>query len=78
MRSYMLRVAGNYPGHKRYLATGWQCQACMGQVREDQDHLLTTCPGYADLRQDKDMETDQDLVEFFTKVMARREKRGWD
>ena len=77
VRSYMLRVAGNYPGHKRYIATGWQCQACMGMVREDQDHL-TTCIGYADLIQGKDIENDEDLVDFYTKVMARREKKGWD
>ena len=49
MRSSMLRVAGNYHGHKRYMATGWQCQACLGRVREDQDHL-TSCTGCADLR----------------------------
>ena len=77
MRSYMLRVAGNYPGHKKYLATGWQCQACLEQVREDQDHL-TSCSGYSDLIQDKDMENDEDLVDFFSKVMARRERNGWD
>ena len=26
-KCYMLRVAGNYPGHKRYKASGWRCQA---------------------------------------------------
>ena len=77
VRSYMLRVAGNYPGHKRYLATGWQCQACLGQVREDQDHL-SSCSGYSDLRQGKDLDSDKDLVDFYTRVMARREKEGWD
>ena len=45
VRSYMLRVAENYPGHKKYLATEWQCQACMQQVREDQDHPII-CIGY--------------------------------
>ena len=77
VRSYMLRVAGNYPGHLRYLGTGWQCQACLEQVREDQDHL-TSCSGYSDLLQGRDMESDEDLVDFFTAVMARREKNGWD
>ena len=77
VRSYMLRVAGNYPGHKKYLATGWQCQACMQQVREDQDHLVL-CSGYRDLLEGKDLESDEDLVDFFRKVMARREKNGWD
>ena len=73
----MLCVAGNYPGHLRYLATGCQCQACLEQVREDQDHL-THCSGYSDLLQARDMESDEDLVDFFTAVMARREKKGWD
>ena len=77
VKSYILRVAGNYPGHMRYLATGWQCQACMQQVREDQDHL-TLCGGYRDLLEGKDLESDEDLVDFFRKVMARREKNGWD
>jgi hypothetical protein len=66
VRSYMLRVAGNYPGHKKYLATGWQCQACMQQVREDQDHLVL-CSGYRDLLEGKDLESDEDLVDFFRK-----------
>ena len=33
---------------------------------------------YADLIQGKDIENDEDLVDFYTKVMARREKKGWD
>ena len=47
------------------------------QVREDQDHL-SVCQGYSDLRQDLDLENDNDLVEFFRQVMARRERQGWD
>ena len=77
VRSYMLRVAGNYPGHRKYLATGWQCQACLEQVREDQDHL-TSCSGYSDLQQGRDFESDEELVDFYREVMARREKNGWD
>ena len=73
----MLHVAGNYSHNKRYEATGWQCQACVLQVREDQDHL-SLCQGYADLRQGLDLETDDDLVEFLRQVMARRESHGWD
>ena len=47
----------------------------MEQVKEDQDHL-TYCSGYSDLPQGMDME--RDLVDFFTDVIARREKNGWD
>ena len=73
----MLKVAGNYSHHHRYAATGWRCQGCDLQVREDQDHL-TRCRGYADLLQGKDLDNDVELVEFFRLVMARREREGWD
>ena len=77
VRAYMLRVAGNYSHHSRYLATGWLCQACQLQVREDQDHLAS-CDGYKDLREGMDMDDDKELVKFIQKVMRRREKQGWD
>ena len=76
-RAFMLHVAGNYSHNNKYQATGWQCQACVLQVREDQDHL-SVCQGYSDLRQGLDLENDDDLVEFFRQVMARRERHGWD
>ena len=75
-RSYMLRVAGNFPNQKKYQRTGWLCQACDLRVREDQDHL-TSCKGYADLRDGKDLDHDSELVDFFRGVMERREKEGW-
>ena len=67
----MLHMAGNYSHNRKYKATGWRCQACISQVREDQDHL-GLCQGYSDLRQGLD------LVQFFRLVMARREQQGWD
>ena len=78
LRAYMLKVAGNYSHHSRYLATDWRCQACQLQVREDQDHLATTCDGYKDLREGKDMDDDKEMVDFFRMVMRRREQQGWD
>ena len=74
----MLRVAANYSHHSRYLATGWRCQACQLKVREDQDHLATTCDGYKDLREGKDMDDDKEMVDFFRMVMRRGEQQGWD
>ena len=76
-RSYMLKVAGNYPGHRKYEATGWLCQACDLRVREDQDHL-GQCPGYADLRGNLNLSEEDQLVEFFRLVMDRRRQEGWD
>ena len=77
IRAYMLRVAGNYSHHSRYLATGRLCQACQLQVREDQDHLAGfSC--YEDLREGQDFGDDKELVEFYQAVMKRREQQGWD
>ena len=39
VRSHMLDVAGNFPGHRKYEPSNWMCQACGGVVREDQEHL---------------------------------------
>ena len=36
---YMLRVAGNFPNHKKYESTRWRFQARHYMVREDQDRL---------------------------------------
>ena len=77
VRSHMLRVAGNYPGHGRYAATGWKCQACSLEVREDQEHL-SSCAGYADLRAGRDLRDEGELVTFLKNVMARRKTKGWD
>ena len=76
-RAYMLHVAGNYSRSRKYEATGWRCQACVSQVREDQDHL-GLCQGYSDLHQGLDLDMDDDMVQFFRLVMARREQQGWD
>ena len=77
-RSYMLHVARNYLHSHRYCsyyeATGWRCQACVLQVREDQDHL-SECAGYTDQRKDLNLDKDKD---FLGQVMARRERQGWD
>ena len=58
IRSRMLDVAGNYPGHNKYKASSWLCQACNLEVKEDQEYL-TVCV--------------EELVEFFNSVMERRE-----
>ena len=76
-RAYMLKVAGNYGGSKKYKSSGWLCQACGSGVREDHNHL-GHCTGYSDLLQGRDLATDRELVEFYSLVMDRRKRRGWD
>ena len=77
VRSHMLRVAGNYPGHMKYAATGWRCQACALEVREDQEHLAS-CEGYSDFRTGKVLAVESELVEIVKSVMARRKEMHWD
>ena len=77
VRSHMLRVAGNYPGHMRFAATGWRCQACALEVREDQEHLAS-CLGYNEFRAGKDLGNENELVVFYKNVMAKRKAMGWD
>ena len=77
VRSYMMDVAGNYPGHKKYKATMWRCQACDLEVKENQEHL-TVCEGYEDLRGDADLGNEKELVEFFNRVMGRRKEKEWN
>ena len=77
VRSHMLDVAGNFPAHKKYESSNWMCQACGGVVREDQEHL-TQCKGYEDLRGGTDLENQEELVKFFSKVMDRRKEKNWD
>ena len=77
IRSHMLDVAGNYPGHSKYKASLWLCQACNLEVKEDQEHL-TVCEGYQDLRGDADLDNEEELVEFFNSVMERRKLNEWN
>ena len=70
-------MAGNYPGHNKYAATRWRCQACQLQVREDQEHLVS-CMGYADIPTGKDLTVEDERVSFLMSVLARRKERGWD
>ena len=77
-RLYMLPFAANYSHDKRFAANGGVCPGCDGEedgtVVDDQDHVASSCPGYADLRADHDMDTDQGLVRFYRAVLDRRKE----
>jgi hypothetical protein len=38
----------------------------------------SSCEGYEDIREGRDLNDNKENVEFFSSVMARRERRGWD
>ena len=54
----------------------WTCEGCSGGIKQDgvrdtQSHILT-CQGYADLRSDKNLDSDKGLVDYFEAVIKQR------
>ena len=73
----------NFKNDPAFKANLWTCSGCnprtkhtvTEQTRTDdtQSHVLI-CDSYADLRKDKDLSDDKDLVDFFVAVISRRMK----
>ena len=45
-----------------------------GQLSLDTEEHILSCDSYADLREDKSMDDDQDIITYFQQVIERREK----
>ena len=61
----------NQPSNPVNRATLWKCTGC-GYV-DSQAHILW-CPAYQELREGKSLSSDIDLVEYYRKVLAIRDK----
>ena len=74
------RVANNFKNDKRFKAIGWACVGCLsngpitGQLPLDTEEHILLCGSYADLRENKSMDSDQDIITYFQQVIERREK----
>ena len=70
----LLPFAGNYSHSRKYEKTNFLCR-CEG-AREDEKHLMSTdCPVYTDIREQfGNLDNVNDLVNYFTMVLARREE----
>ena len=64
-------VQMNFKNDRKYKQNQWKCQDC--QIPDTQDHIVR-CPAYQQLRIDKDLNNDKDLVAYFRKVIKIREK----
>ena len=73
-RVRMQPFAGNFPGDRRFTKSNLLC-LCK-QEKEDETHLLSgNCRIYGDLRKKySNLESDLDLVAFYSAVLARRER----
>ena len=72
LRTRMLEVKNNFQGGRE--KSQLICEACEVCV-ETQDHILF-CSAYHDLRVDRDINNDLDLVDYVREVMKRRDKRS--
>ena len=70
MRTKMIKCCMNQSSDAANRAALWKCLAC-GYV-DSQSHLLH-CPAFQDLRIGKSLDSDLDLVDYFTKVLKMRE-----
>ena len=70
-RVNMLKLAGNFSHDKRFLKTNFLCRC---GLREEQEHIRTSCPMYADIRAKySNLDNDDVLVQFFRDVLERRD-----
>ena len=70
----LLPFAGNYSKSRMYERTNFLCRC--KKAREEEGHLKSTdCPVYADIREQfEELDNDDDLVKYFTMVLARRDE----
>jgi len=66
-------VKMNFMSDPAYSENLWTCEGCVGAnkldgFRDTQSHILT-CEGYADLRVNKNLDSDKDLVDYFDAVI---------
>ena len=65
--------AGNYSNDKRFSRTDWLCKC--RESREDEAHLMSgQCKVYGDLTEKYSDFTDDSLIQFFSEVLARRDR----
>ena len=62
-------VMMNYKGMAEFKKVGWKCQEC--DEPDTQEHILI-CPQFEHIRRDKILSYDNDLVDYFRKVISIR------
>ena len=73
IRSLMYRAKFNYRSDPKNADELWKCSSCMSGHIESQSHILH-CEAYSELREGKDLKSDDDLVQYMKNVLIIREK----
>ena len=72
IRSSMVpSVKMNFSSDKKFQQELWECQHCA--YIDTQSHIISSCPAYEQLRINKNLENDKDLVQFFKEVLQMRD-----
>ena len=71
LRSRMFPCKKNFPSDPINVATKWLCNSCFAV--DNQSHILV-CPAYKKLREGKSIESDEDVVDYYRKVLNIRTK----
>mgnify|MGYP003315761953 CR=1 FL=1 len=71
MRTEMLNFKFNYKSDYENFSSLWKCDSCLSAI-ETQNHILW-CPSYAELREGKDIMKDEDVIDYFQKVIKIRD-----
>ena len=72
IRTRMVDCKMNFSSDPRNKADLWRCDSCQSSV-DTQSHILW-CPSYSQLREGKSLDSDKDLVTYFSQVMKIRQK----
>ena len=72
LRSHMFDVKWNYKNNPKFSHDLWRCDSCQSNI-ETQNHILWWL-AYSELRNGKDINQDQDLIEYMKQVLKIRDK----
>ena len=64
----------NFSSKEEYKRDLWQCPEGCGAI-DSQEHVVTKCVAFTDLRNKLDMNDDEDIVTFFKKVIGTRQSK---
>ena len=73
LRTRMIHCQMNQSSESKNSGSLWRCQDC-GYV-DTQTHIMH-CPAYQNLRVDKSLDSDIDIVNYFKEVLKFREKQN--
>ena len=71
--SMVQSVKMNFPSDPQFKREMWECQHC--SCIDTQSHIILSCPAYNEIRTNKNLENDKDLVQFFKEVLEMRDDK---